>query len=109
MSRKYQEEFLIEQIAEYNRLLIDGAGAKSNTRQPQPHEDHREAEGRTRGKTEKPARRGKKDDGLVFDESESIICSSTRPTSSRIRDANKKWSASPASRPADLSVHSTST
>src|SRR5213078_182208 len=29
MSRKYQEQFLAEQIAEYNQLLIDAASARS--------------------------------------------------------------------------------
>ena len=56
MSRDYQEKFLLEQIAEYDQLLREHAGAKG--RQPQPHQDHREAEGREGRTPEGPARRG---------------------------------------------------
>ena len=44
MSRDYQEKFLLEQIAEYDRLLL--RTCRQEERQPQPHQDHREAEGR---------------------------------------------------------------
>ena len=44
MSRDYQEKFLREQIDEYDELLREHASDKAN--EPQPHQDHREAEGR---------------------------------------------------------------
>ena len=56
MSRDYQEKFLREQIAEYDELLREHAGDKES--QPQPHQDHREAEGREGRTPEGPARRG---------------------------------------------------
>ena len=54
----YQEKFLLEQIAEYDQLLLRRREPRRHARQPQPHQDHREAEGRPRGTAERPARRG---------------------------------------------------
>ena len=44
MSRDYQEKFLLEQIEEYNKLLLDTCECQGG--EPQHHQDHREAEGR---------------------------------------------------------------
>ena len=48
--------FLREQIAEYDQLLRDSAGANWTPRQH--HQNHREAEGPPRGAAERPAGRG---------------------------------------------------
>ena len=58
MSRDYQEQFLREQIAEYETLLVDSASNESRPGPAQHHQDHREAEGQARGAAEGPAGRG---------------------------------------------------
>ena len=57
MSREYQAKFLREQIAEYDELLVDSV-KNSIACPPQHHQDHREAEGPTRGAAEGAPRRG---------------------------------------------------
>ncbi len=58
MSRDYQQKFLMEQINEYNQLLIEHAGAQGS--KPQLDKDHREAKGR-QGGTPKEALGGKEE------------------------------------------------
>ncbi len=68
MSRDYQERFLKEQIAEYDRLLCDGA-AKNATR---AHRNLIKTIEKQKAKREERLKdllaEDKKDDGLVFDE-----------------------------------------
>ena len=66
MSRDYQEKFLIEQIAEYDALLIEHAGAKGANRNLIKTIEKQKA---ARCERLKDLLAGdKKDDGLVFDE-----------------------------------------
>ena len=66
MSRDYQEKFLIEQIAEYDALLIEHAGAKGANRNLIKTIEKQKA---ARAERLKDLLAGdKKDDGLVFDE-----------------------------------------
>jgi len=60
MSQKYQEEFLVEQITEYNQLLIDSASKDAKRAQRNINQDAGEAEGRPRDAAERPAGEGKK-------------------------------------------------
>lgn len=68
MSRKYQEQFLQEQIREYEQLIIEGAG-KNATR---AHRNLIKTIEKQKAKREEMlkdlAAEDKKDDGLVFDE-----------------------------------------
>ena len=68
MSRQYQEQFLKEQIAEYEQLLCDGAG-KNATR---AHRNLIKQIEKQKSKREERLKdllaEDKKDDGLVFDE-----------------------------------------
>ena len=68
MSRDYQEQFLKEQIAEYDQLLCDGAG-KNATR---AHRNLIKTIEKQKAKREERLKEllaeDKKDDGLVFDE-----------------------------------------
>lgn len=66
MSRQYQEKFLTEQIAEYDRLLIEHAGAKGSNRNIIKQIEKQKAARVERLKD--LLAREKKDDGLVFDE-----------------------------------------
>ena len=68
MSREYQEQFLREQIEEYNELLIDGAtkGATKNHRNIIKTIEKQKAKRQERLKDLLAG--DKKDDGLVFDE-----------------------------------------
>lgn len=66
MSRDYQEKFLTEQIAEYDRLLIEHAGAKGSNRNIIKQIEKQKAARVERLKD--LLAREKKDDGLVFDE-----------------------------------------
>ena len=66
MSRDYQEKFLLRADRR-----IRPAAARTRRRQgcqPQPHQDHREAEGRREERLKDLLAEDKKDDGLVFDE-----------------------------------------
>ena len=45
MSRRYQEKFLNEQIAEYNQLLLDNASKSSQRSLQEHHQDTRKTEG----------------------------------------------------------------
>src|SRR3954452_19865194 len=66
MSKKYQERFLGEQIAEYDQLLLEHAGTRGNNRNLiktiEKQKANREA------KLKDLLAEDKKDDGLVFDE-----------------------------------------
>ncbi|RIK66966.1 MAG: hypothetical protein DCC65_08270 [Planctomycetota bacterium] len=66
MSREYQEKFLIEQIAEYDQLLIEHAGAKGSNRNIIKQIEKQKAARVERLKD--LLAEEKKDDGLVFDE-----------------------------------------
>src|SRR5277367_6255163 len=66
MSRDYQEMFLIEQIAEYDELLLEHAGAKGANRNLIKTIEKQKAARAERLKD--LLAKDKKDDGLVFDE-----------------------------------------
>ncbi len=66
MSRDYQEKFLLDQIEEYNRLLLDTAGAKGANRNIIKTIEKQKAARCERLKD--LLAKDKKDDGLVFDE-----------------------------------------
>jgi len=66
MSREYQEKFLREQIAEYNQLLREHAGAKGAGRNLMKTIEKQKAARAERLKD--LLAENKKDDGLVFDE-----------------------------------------
>jgi len=66
MSRDYQEKFLLEQIAEYDALLIEHAGEKSPNRNLIKAIEKQKAARAER--LENLLAKEKKDDGLVFDE-----------------------------------------
>ncbi len=66
MSRKYQEKFLTEQIAEYDDLLLEHAGAKGSNRNIIKQIEKQKAARAERLKN--LLAEEKKDDGLVFDE-----------------------------------------
>src|SRR6266436_5736072 len=66
MSRDYQEKFLLEQIAEYDELLREHAGAKGANRNLIKTIEKQKAARAERLKD--LLARDKKDDGLVFDE-----------------------------------------
>src|SRR5271163_540866 len=66
MSRDYQEKFLIEQIAEYDELLLEHAGAKGANRNLIKTIEKQKAARAERLKD--LLAEDKKDDGLVFDE-----------------------------------------
>jgi N12 class adenine-specific DNA methylase len=66
MSRDYQEQFLLEQIAEYDQLLRDHAGAKGTNRNLIKTIEKQKAARVERLKDLLAEK--KKDDGLVFDE-----------------------------------------
>src|SRR6202043_2531197 len=66
MSRDYQERFLVEQIAEYDKLLLEHAGAKGANRNLIKTIEKQKAARCERLKD--LLAEDKKDDGLVFDE-----------------------------------------
>src|SRR5258707_14523054 len=66
MSRDYQEKFLTEQIAEYDKLLLEHAGAKGASRNLIKTIEKQKAARAERLKD--LLAEDKKDDGLVFDE-----------------------------------------
>jgi N12 class adenine-specific DNA methylase len=66
MSRDYQEKFLIEQIAEYDELLREHAGAKGSSRNLIKTIEKQKAARAEKFKD--LLAKDKKDDGLVFDE-----------------------------------------
>jgi len=66
MSRDYQEKFLLEQIAEYDQLLREHAGARGANRNLIKAIEKQKAARAERLKD--LLAEGKKDDGLVFDE-----------------------------------------
>src|SRR6185437_12257484 len=66
LSREYQEKFLREQIAEYDALLLEHAGAKGAGRNLMKSiEKQKEARAQ---RLKDMLAEDKKDDGLVFDE-----------------------------------------
>jgi N12 class adenine-specific DNA methylase/SAM-dependent methyltransferase len=67
MSRDYQEQFLLEQIAEYERLLHDGARSKAGTHRNLIKTLEKQKAQRAQ-KLKDLLAEDKKDDGLVFDE-----------------------------------------
>ncbi len=68
MSREYQEQFLREQIEEYNELLLDGASQNATRNHRNIIKTDRKAEGQAQERLKDLLAEDKKDDGLVFDE-----------------------------------------
>ena len=66
MSRDYQEKFLLRADRRIRRVA--SRARRRQGRQPQPYQDHREAEGRESERLKDLLAEDKKDDGLVFDE-----------------------------------------
>jgi len=66
LPRKYQEEFLREQIAEYNELLLEHAGSKNANRNMIKNIEKQKVA--REEKLKNLLAEDKKDDGLVFDE-----------------------------------------
>lgn len=66
MSRDYQEKFLLEQLAEYDRLLLEHAASKNSNRNLIKTIEKQKAARAERLKD--LLAEDKKDDGLVFDE-----------------------------------------
>jgi N12 class adenine-specific DNA methylase len=68
MSREYQEKFLREQIAEYDRLLIDRAVERQSKANRNLLKTIEKQKASREAKLKDLLAAGKKDDGLVFDE-----------------------------------------
>ncbi len=68
MSHKYQEQFLREQIAEYNELLIEGAGKNATRGHRNIIKTIEKQKAAREEKLKDLLAEDKKDDGLVFDE-----------------------------------------
>ena len=68
MSRKYQEEFLREQIEEYEQLLIDSRGKNATRSHRNLIKTIEKQKARREERLNELAAEDKKDDGLVFDE-----------------------------------------
>lgn len=68
MSRQYQEQFLRDQIEEYERLLCDGAGKNETRAQRNLIKAIEKQKARREEKLNDLLAEDKKDDGLVFDE-----------------------------------------
>ena len=68
MSQKYQEEFLIDQITEYNELLIDSAGKDATRAHRNIIKTLEKQKAAREVRLKDLLAEDKKDDGLVFDE-----------------------------------------
>ncbi len=68
MSRKYQEQFLMEQITEYNQLLIEGAGRNATRGHRNLIKTIEKQKAAREARLKDLLAEDKKDDGLVFDE-----------------------------------------
>src|ERR1700733_9543949 len=68
MSKKYQEEFLIDQISQYNQLLIDGASRDATRAHRNIIKTIEKQKAAREQRLKDLLAEDKKDDGLVFDE-----------------------------------------
>jgi N12 class adenine-specific DNA methylase len=68
MSRKYQEQFLREQIEEYNQLLVDGASRDTTRAHRNLIKTLEKQKAAREARLKDLMAEDKKDDGLVFDE-----------------------------------------
>src|SRR5258708_33600273 len=68
MSKDYQEKFLLEQIAEYNELLLDSAGKNATAARRNIIKNIEKQKAAREAKLKDLLAADKKDDGLVFDE-----------------------------------------
>src|SRR5207342_1098625 len=68
MSRKYQEQFLREQIKEYEELICDSVARKGDRAQRNILKTLEKQKTSREEKLKNLLAEGKKDDGLVFDE-----------------------------------------
>jgi N12 class adenine-specific DNA methylase len=68
MSRQYQEQFLREQIAEYDRLLTDSAAARAGGAQRNLIKTIEKQKARREERLKQLLAEDKKDDGVTFDE-----------------------------------------
>jgi N12 class adenine-specific DNA methylase len=68
MSRKYQQQFLLEQIDEYNQLLLDGAGRDATRTHRNLIKTLEKQKAAREARVKDLLAEDKKDDGLVFDE-----------------------------------------
>jgi N12 class adenine-specific DNA methylase len=68
MSKAYQEQFLREQIREYDQLLIESAGAKASKANRNLTKTIEKQKARRDARLQELLAEDKKDDGLVFDE-----------------------------------------
>jgi N12 class adenine-specific DNA methylase len=68
MSRKYQEEFIREQIREYDQLLVESAAAKSSKANRNLIKTIEKQKAKREERLKDLLAEDKKDDGLVFDE-----------------------------------------
>ena len=68
MSKEYQEQFLNEQIEEYNKLLVDGAGKNATRANRNLIKTIEKQKAAREEKLKDLLAEDKKDDGLVFDE-----------------------------------------
>jgi N12 class adenine-specific DNA methylase len=68
MSKEYQEQFLKEQIDEYNQLLLDNAGKSAASAQRNIIKTLEKQKAAREEKLKQLLAEGKKDDGLTFDE-----------------------------------------
>jgi N12 class adenine-specific DNA methylase len=68
MSRAYQEQFLREQIEEYNQLLLDGAGKDATRGHRNLIKTIEKQKARREERLKDLAAEDKKDDGLVLDQ-----------------------------------------
>ena len=107
MSRDYQEKFLLEQIAEYDELLREHAGAKGANRNLIKTIEKQKAARAERLKDLLAETR--RMTGWCLMNSASITSSSTRRITSRTWRRRPRWSASPESRPEAQNGHSTCT
>ncbi len=68
MSKAYQEQFIREQIREYDQLLIESAGAKASKANRNLTKTIEKQKARRDARLQELLAEDKKDDGLVFDE-----------------------------------------
>ena len=68
MSRDYQQQFLHEQIREYDQLLIESAGAKAGKANRNLTKTIEKQKAKREARLQELLAEDKKDDGLVFDE-----------------------------------------
>jgi N12 class adenine-specific DNA methylase len=68
MSRGYQEQFLRDQIREYDQLLIDSASAKTSKAHRNIRKSLEKQKAKREARLQELLAQDKKDDGVVFDE-----------------------------------------